>query len=1222
MGDYENADDVEFWWTVNWKHCCALVEDIYEDPFDDSRLIVEMQNDWWAWRSSLDASSLTMNPTRPFIVVNAMELLDIPGEHYFNQKTRMLYYMPREDEDMRTAQVIAPKHDKVLVLRGNDVDDKVENITFEKLQLGHVAYNGPGEGGIENAQATLTEINQGVTHLTHGGVRLDMTDSITFRDNYFFGFGAVGLEVYNGAFHTEVVGNAFSDIGETAFEIGHDLHSDEIFPEGKGTSPAPPDPPPSQLNLINGYRKMWTSFHGGGSGTSMAGLRGPRYQNWVDQFAFSSTWRGDPDAAEKGKKNFVKYDFDDAYTISEIRLGFDPAMVSQEERMGFEVLLSNDYQFREGNYTVVATQLEPAENWAVYRPQDDTKYRYMMIRTLDATPLALSAVYAFTPDREPYTALQRCKDVRLENNYFRRVGETQYGGAGITYYYVENAQMLHNEVIDIPYSGFSIGWGWWREPTGSSDCTIAYNYVENSSLSIHDGGSYYMLGFHPNSSLHHNVAYNDVGGNGTYYLDMGTDYMTWGENVAMYNNKFLLANVEGEHNTLEMFYATDENTITSTAEKPENTLIAAADPPVEAKMIMDEAGLEDEYAHVRDWVNDEPIRLPQEEYRLERTYNFGTLSQTLVSSSQTAAQTVLDKNQFGDLPGQYPLAYKYKLQEALDEVSRSSMDNVIRGHKGQKIRLLMMEMDQEFQRSSLEDLITQSETLLSEAEAAQGDGLGSFPEDAVKIFSGKLESIKTRYAGGLDPATEYETLRELEGAYRDLAQTQRLADIRYITAPEAIGCEIDKENKSATLIFPYGTDLSQKRLLSLELTEGALPGLEDLNQELTQPLSLPIYNRECKQMEMWTVNASFGSGDDSWYNLSDTARSTLVREDGIYLAPRFQPHMEAPVETGETKTIVLEPCGLTEQVKLSFILAAGAKEGMDVRSDRSCYDRYELEIDGDTASLYSVKNGVKTLEKEGIELTALSQGKSSEFSFQMTPEGSRTRLEVLQDGVRILNTVLNAPRSEGYFGIHTETEGILVQDSKIEGERPAAGPFADVEADRWSAQAIGALRDKGIVSGVEGGRFEPERSITRDEFLKMLLQGFAVEPAQTSAYAFDDVQEGAWNAGYIYRAAELGIVKGISEQLFGSGQPVSRQDLAVMAARLMEALQLDLEAVREASFTDAQEIAPYARESVQQLADAGILAGDDGGEARPAAPASREEAASIIYQLLQTLGRI
>ena len=83
---------------------------------------------------------------------NFKTALDAPGE-WFLARDGWLYYKPLEGEDMRTAEVVAPVVDKLLVFEGDVPNGKyVENITIKGLTFLHAEYHMP-PGGFEASQA-------------------------------------------------------------------------------------------------------------------------------------------------------------------------------------------------------------------------------------------------------------------------------------------------------------------------------------------------------------------------------------------------------------------------------------------------------------------------------------------------------------------------------------------------------------------------------------------------------------------------------------------------------------------------------------------------------------------------------------------------------------------------------------------------------------------------------------------------------------------------------------------------------------------------------------------------------------------------------------------------------------------------------------------------------------------------------------------------------------
>lgn len=177
---------------------------------------------------------------------------------------------------------------------------------------------------------------------------------------------------------------------------------------------------------------------------------------------------------------------------------------------------------------------------------------------------------------------------------------------------------------------------------------------------------------------------------------------------------------------------------------------------------------------------------------------------------------------------------------------------------------------------------------------------------------------------------------------------------------------------------------------------------------------------------------------------------------------------------------------------------------------------------------------------------------------------------------------------------------------------PTAAPhheFSDMQNFDWAKEAVEALYDEKIVSGVGDNKFEPSREVTREEFVKMLAETFKI-PRSDEKINFSDVSESDWFAPYVFAAVASGTVRGISEDLFGTGKSITRADMAVMAYRAAGLSKADGK-----TFADDGEIPDYAKEAVYALNAAGIISGTGDNKFSPAASANRAEAAKIIYML-------
>lgn len=209
----------------------------------------------------------------------------------------------------------------------------------------------------------------------------------------------------------------------------------------------------------------------------------------------------------------------------------------------------------------------------------------------------------------------------------------------------------------------------------------------------------------------------------------------------------------------------------------------------------------------------------------------------------------------------------------------------------------------------------------------------------------------------------------------------------------------------------------------------------------------------------------------------------------------------------------------------------------------------------------------------------------------------------------------------GFVSQSTSSAGVVANNKGYENdtEKKEEVPiFGDIAEYPWAKEAIEILFAKGVIVGRGNNLFVPEANVLREETAKIIVEAFRFYIKGT--IAFDDVKEEDWFYPYIVRAYNSGVVSGISETEFGSGQMITRQDLAVMVYNALAAAGM-VEDAEETSelFIDNENISDYAVQAVYYLKKAGIISGDENGAFRPQSYASRAETAKIVYLATQHL---
>ncbi len=97
-------------------------------------------------------------------------------------------------------------------------------------------------------------------------------------------------------------------------------------------------------------------------------------------------------------------------------------------------------------------------------------------------------------------------------------------------------RFAHNEISELYYSGFSIGWSWGYKPAGTHDNIVEFNHVHDLGKGLlSDMGGIYTLGVSPGTIIRNNV-FHDIesqtyGGWGIYF-DEGTTGVLAENNIA------------------------------------------------------------------------------------------------------------------------------------------------------------------------------------------------------------------------------------------------------------------------------------------------------------------------------------------------------------------------------------------------------------------------------------------------------------------------------------------------------------------------------------------------------------------------------------------------------------------------------------------------------------------------------------------------------------------
>jgi hypothetical protein len=145
-----------------------------------------------------------------YIVENVFEALDVAGEWYLDKEKGLLHYKPYPEENLRTAEVIAPVAPALLILEGNPGQGEyVHDLHFENLEMMHTNFVLP-PGNSNDRQGSSS---------VPAAIRLRGAQDCSFRECTVSNLGTFAFEMMDGCSHNLFQANLIEHVAAGGFRI-------------------------------------------------------------------------------------------------------------------------------------------------------------------------------------------------------------------------------------------------------------------------------------------------------------------------------------------------------------------------------------------------------------------------------------------------------------------------------------------------------------------------------------------------------------------------------------------------------------------------------------------------------------------------------------------------------------------------------------------------------------------------------------------------------------------------------------------------------------------------------------------------------------------------------------------------------------------------------------------------------------------------------------------
>ena len=267
----------------------------------------------------------------------------------------------------------------------------------------------------------------------------------------------------------------------------------------------------------------------------------------------------------------------------------------------------------------------------------------------------------------------------------------------------------------------------------------------------------------------------------------------------------------------------------------------------------------------------------------------------------------------------------------------------------------------------------------------------------------------------------------------------------------------------------------------------------------------------------------------------------------------------------------------------------------------SSYDYYTITASAGTGGSISPSGSVSVRE-------------DTDKTFTITPDSGYHISDVLVDGKSV--GAVTSYTFEDVQKKHT-IEAVFAKDNPDTG---VDNPFTDVHPDDWFYEAVMFVYQNNLMNGTSATTFSPNDATTRAQIATIFYR-MAGSPAVENTNPFTDVPYGPgtdWYYDAVLWVQQNGIMQGYGDNLFGPGDPVTREQLAVIFYNYAKFKGYDTTASGDLSgFTDAGDLSPWAQEAMKWAVGSGVMSGKGNGILDPKGTATRAEIAAMLQNFIE-----
>lgn len=220
------------------------------------------------------------------------------------------------------------------------------------------------------------------------------------------------------------------------------------------------------------------------------------------------------------------------------------------------------------------------------------------------------------------------------------------------------------------------------------------------------------------------------------------------------------------------------------------------------------------------------------------------------------------------------------------------------------------------------------------------------------------------------------------------------------------------------------------------------------------------------------------------------------------------------------------------------------------------------------------------------------------------------------DGVYVL-LADNAQHTVVVTDVFGASAAYTVQIDAAHTPNPIVQPFTDIDANEYYYDALVWSYRNAVVAGTTATTFSPSQNVTRAQAVAFLHR-LAGAPASGAPVAFTDVSAQEYYAQALAWAVENKIAYGVSVTAFEPDRAVTREEFVSFLYRYAQLQDnADGEDALLSAFQDASSVSVWAKDAVAWATGQGLVAGVEPDVLAPQGTATRAQAVAFLYRYSQ-----